>query len=264
MDKDKKNAFHEPSCDGNTAKDLARAASYDEVQIGPDGKEVTVRKGWLHEYFENYEDIWLRGQVEVWRQWQAIVKDGRDAHPSPEAVRTFGHKTRRLFRLARMTMTDTKLSFYLHALAAHGGQYMRALGSLGRYMNEGVECNHKKTWQLFLHTSKGGGGGRIGGQQENGQRKILQRRAPSVTEQVMKRQSVMIFDELKDLWDERTYKNAGVRTPSEGEDGWTECLVQDSDAVQAKRRAEREQQAEYRATKKQKTGGKAGGHTGGE
>ena len=261
MNTEKKNAFHEPSCDGNNAKALAKAASYDEVQIRPDGKEVTVRKGWLHEYFKDEQDPWLRGQVEVWRQWQAIVKDGRDAHPSPEAVRTFGHKTRRLFRLARMTMTDTKLSFYLHALAAHGGQYMRALGSLGRYMNEGVECNHKETWQLFMHTSKGGGGGRIGNQQEGGERRTV--RPPSVTEQVMKRQSWRIFDELKDLWDELTYTTAGVRKPSEGE-GWNECLVQQSDAVQEKRRAERAQQATYRAAKKQKKEATAGGHTGGE
>jgi hypothetical protein len=54
-----------------------------------------------------------------------------------------------------MFNTDEKLSYYLHMLACHGGEFMLALGSLGRYMNEGMEHHHKITWLLVDHTPKG-------------------------------------------------------------------------------------------------------------
>ena len=40
---------------------------------------------------------------------------------------------------------ENEMACYHHALSAHEGLYMRAVGSpLGCYMNEGVECNHKE------------------------------------------------------------------------------------------------------------------------
>jgi len=146
------------------------------------------------------------------------------------------------------------MAYYLHALSAHGGQYMRALGSLGRYMNEGVECNHKETWQLYQHTSKGGGGSRPAGEQAAGageRRRLVRNSGPSVTRQVMKRQSFNIFDEMKDLWDELTWEGAGMHKPAEGQ-SWTDCLTEQSPTVEQKRRRELELQRERRAAKRRR------------
>ena len=102
--KDKPGTFHAPSCDGNSAKALTNAASYDEVEYGPDGEATTVRRGWLHDIWGDAgKGSWVHGQAELWRQWQLVVRDGRAGEPSAEAVRTFGHKCRRLFRCVSST-----------------------------------------------------------------------------------------------------------------------------------------------------------------
>ena len=158
-------------------------------------------------------------------------------------------------------MTDEKLSFYLHALAGHGGQYMRALGSLGRYMNEGVECNHKDTWQKYQHTSKGGGGGRRAGKPVEGERRTLvPKSGPRVTRQVMKLQSTQLLDDLKDTWDKRTWEKAGVAPPTEGQCNteFTQFLVEQDPEVAAKRARERAQQQASRALKAALTAATAG------
>lgn len=52
----------------------------------------------------------------------------------------------------RMNETCEGVAYYIHALAMHSGQYMQALMSLGKHMNEGVENHHKDSWILMDHT----------------------------------------------------------------------------------------------------------------
>ena len=58
-----------------------------------------------------------------------------------------------------MNATDEHLAYYLHTLAAHGGDYMKYHKSLGKLMNEAVENNHKTSWRLMDHTFRGGAAG---------------------------------------------------------------------------------------------------------
>jgi hypothetical protein len=58
-----------------------------------------------------------------------------------------------------MCLPDGKLPYYLHTMACHGGEYMLFLGSLGKYMNEGLEHNHKITWKYWEFSPRGGAPG---------------------------------------------------------------------------------------------------------
>jgi hypothetical protein len=124
-------------------------------------------------------------------------------------------------RLIRCEWTDEKLSYYLHALWAHGGQFMRALKSLGLYMLEGMENNHKATARLQEHTTKGGG--------------VLRE---SVSEGVMKQQRRLLFNKVHEHWDNLTWERANVTRPTPTQ-SLEECLVEQSEQAQRKIETER-------------------------
>ena len=96
---EKHGTFYDVSCNGNSAKALSENASKERTVYDDNGVATTVRTGWLHDMWgDGPEGSWVYGQGEIWRQWAKVVEDGRSAQPSAEAVRTFGHKCRRLFR----------------------------------------------------------------------------------------------------------------------------------------------------------------------
>ncbi|KAK3245415.1 hypothetical protein CYMTET_45018 [Cymbomonas tetramitiformis] len=55
----------------------------------------------------------------------------------------------------RLNKADEGLAYYLHTLAAHGGEYM-LFCVLGKYMNEALEAHHLISWRLVGLTFKGG------------------------------------------------------------------------------------------------------------
>jgi hypothetical protein len=107
-----------------------------------------------------------------------------------------------------MIYSDEGLSYYLHTLACHGGEYMLALGSLGKYMNEGVENHHKFSWQLLMHTFRGGAAGnthvikREDGTFEKSAGSHYKHEPIPMTEAVMTQQSRLFFWEFSEMWDQ--------------------------------------------------------------
>lgn len=125
-------------------------------------------------------------------------------------------------RRVRLQFTDEGLSYYLHALALHGGELMEHLGSLGKYMNEGMEHHHKHTWILYDHTGKGGTQGNPwvcktedGKFDRTGKRRTIQKQF--VTAAVMTRQSRVLFNRLYHTWDSQVWHSIGLRRPEADE-----------------------------------------------
>jgi hypothetical protein len=143
--------------------------------------------------------------------------------------------------MARMFNTDEKLSYYLHMLSSHGGEFMLALGSLGRYMNEGMEHHHKITWLLYDHTPKGGAPGNpYATKLENGQfdktkGKTYTHLNHAPTKSVMKRQWRVFFNRHYRTWDSTVLAAANLEPPRKGEDIY-KSLVRQSRAVIARKK----------------------------
>jgi hypothetical protein len=138
--------------------------------------------------------------------------------------------------LARLFNTDEKLSYYLHSLASHGGEFMETLGSLGRYMNEGMEHHHKLTWSLYEHTFKGGTAGSPWqcklensnkADRSKGKHDIT---GTSITRDVLKRQSRVFFHQNYKTWDESVFTTVGLKAPQPGDDVY-QCLKDQSKGV---------------------------------
>ena len=157
-------------------------------------------------------------------------------------------------RMARMFNTDEKLSYYLHTLACHGGEFMLALGSLGRYMNEGMEHHHKITWLLYDHSPKGGAPGNpYSTKLENGQfdktkGKTYTHLIHAPTKSVMKRQWRVFFNRHHRSWDSMVLQGANLELPQKGEDIY-QCLVRQSHGVKARRKLYTDRRKEKRHAK---------------
>ncbi|KAK3250541.1 hypothetical protein CYMTET_40079 [Cymbomonas tetramitiformis] len=84
-----------------------------------------------------------------------ILQLARDRDPSQEQREKFGPMCRTFFRCVLCVNTDEGLAYHMHALAAHGGEYMLYC-ILGRYMNEALEAHHLISWRQVGLTFRGG------------------------------------------------------------------------------------------------------------
>lgn len=123
-----------------------------------------------------------------------------------------------------MNATDEHLAYYLHVLAAHGGEYMMALGSLGKYMNEGVENHHKDSWRMMDHTFRGGTAGNpFTVKTEDGKAFVTsegptyQHTSTPMAEALMHDQNRLIYKEISGAWDSTLWEKVGKVKPKQGD-----------------------------------------------
>lgn len=126
-------------------------------------------------------------------------------------------------RLVRMNATDEKLAYYLHTLAMHGGEYMKALKSLGKHMNEAVEHHHKESWRLMDHTFRGGAAGNPHSvKAEDGtfiknEGMAYHHQSTDMAEALMVEQSRQMYFELAGSWHKTLWEKWGMQKPIEGD-----------------------------------------------
>jgi hypothetical protein len=171
------------------------------------------------------------------------------------------------------------MSYYFHTLAFHGGDYMLHLGSLGKYMNEGLENHHKLMWIFYEHTTRGGAAGCVWnekfpvGHPKAGQWKTDKNsdnvRAYNHTREhptrfVMRRQQFMLLNKFGHAWDDEEWTAIGLTPPRPGQDMYTAILdqctwVKEYKKGLAERRAERNkrQRLSYESTSSNQAGDEA-------
>jgi hypothetical protein len=120
---------------------------------------------------------------------------------------------------------------------------MKHLGSLGRFMNEGMEHHHKETWRLYDHTARGGTQGNLyiakledgSGKYDKGGGKRTSTRDVDVTEAIMRRQSLQVFERYHRSWDAAVWEKGGCEKPADDADVY-EYLVHKSERVKERKR----------------------------
>jgi hypothetical protein len=128
--------------------------------------------------------------------------------PSREEIESFGPLCRQFHRLVVMAHAkEDSSAFYLHLLAGHGGTYMTHLRSLGKYMNGGLEANHKMSNEIMTHTTNGGTPGTQSRMfKENGvvsyERGAFEQRRRDEKQQVLEWQSRDVWQDIKDFADQ--------------------------------------------------------------
>lgn len=103
-------------------------------------------------------------------------------------------------------------AFYLHLVAAHGGTYMTHLGSPGKYMNSGLEGNHKMTNEMMTHTTNGGSPGTKSRKyKENGivayEKDAFEQKRIDEKKQVLERQNRDVWQDVKEFADLEWLRN---------------------------------------------------------
>eukprot|EP00245_Coleochaete_scutata_P013351 TRINITY_DN5402_c0_g5_i1.p1 TRINITY_DN5402_c0_g5~~TRINITY_DN5402_c0_g5_i1.p1 ORF type:complete len:128 (-),score=25.33 TRINITY_DN5402_c0_g5_i1:31-414(-) len=125
--KDKENSYYDPSFDGNNSK-----------------KVINNWRHWLPSFFNlsDGEDVTEKDMMErsvfrrvksLWETWEEVNKIGLLLHPDSTEQEAYGPLCKRLLRRYRLVHTTTRMPYYLHLLAMHGGKYMEHLQSLGKY-----------------------------------------------------------------------------------------------------------------------------------
>jgi hypothetical protein len=154
-----------------------------------------------------------------------------------------------VFRLVRMNATCEKLAYYIHALAMHGGQYMQALKSLGKHMNEGVENHHKDSWVLMDHTFRGGAAGNpYAVKAEDGsfvktEGAAYTHQTTTMSEALMVEQSRLMYFEFWKSWDVSMWEERGLKKPDE--EDFNSVLFQ-APQVMAQKAVHRRREAEVK------------------
>jgi hypothetical protein len=157
-----------------------------------------------------------------------------------------------------MNATDEKLAYYLHTLAAHGGQYMKALKSLGKHMNEAVEHHHKESWRIMDHTFRGGAAGNPysvkledGTFQKTGG-VVYHHTCTDMAESMMVEQSRQMYFELCGSWCKKLWEKWGLSKPVEGD--FKSVLIQAPMVMAQKARTRlREAEREHQTAEKHLT-----------
>ncbi|KAK3240586.1 hypothetical protein CYMTET_49581 [Cymbomonas tetramitiformis] len=103
-DKSGQGTYYKPSCDGRKTKAVIHSSS-----------------DWMHA-------VDSRGPIlNLWKQWERIFEIGRKMEPTAKEKQDFEPLCRQFFRCCRMLYTDEGLSWYVHHLAQHGGEYMNKM-----------------------------------------------------------------------------------------------------------------------------------------
>eukprot|EP00898_Chlorokybus_atmophyticus_P006330 jgi/Chlat1/6699/Chrsp5S06984 len=204
---DKENGWKKVSLDGAVARKLLKlahpsdASRQADLDLQPDPAYVdpTASVPWLDKFAPSKQ--WKT----IWQLLHRVNIIGRANTPTPLEIKAFGPLARRFYRLCCMKFTESDCgSFYLHTVANHGGDYMRLLGSLGRYMNSGVEAHHRISTKSLLHSTFGGANGtRSGPRDNNGMRVAMfhnKRDKPDEKLVVMRRQSRLLHDQYSQHW----------------------------------------------------------------
>lgn len=118
-----------------------------------------------------------------------------------------------------MNYTSEGLSYYLHTLACHGGEYMLHLKSLGKWMNEGVEHHHKLSWRLMDRSFRGGAAGNpYSVKTEDGkfvkdQGPVYKHECKEMSESLLEEQSRLMYVEFSPSWDPTLWEHWKLEKP---------------------------------------------------
>jgi len=119
----------------------------------------------------------------------------------------------------RLNYTSENLSYYLHTLACHGGEYMLHLKSLGKWMNEGVEHHHKLSWRLMDRSFRGGAAGNpYSVKTEDGkfvkdQGPVYKHECKDMSESLLEEQSRLMYVEFSPTWDPTLWEHWKLEKP---------------------------------------------------
>ncbi|KAK3281317.1 hypothetical protein CYMTET_10888 [Cymbomonas tetramitiformis] len=159
------------------------------------------------------------GVIELWEQWWNILEIARNLEPSDKDRQNFGPSCRTFFRTAMCVNTDEGLAYYLHTLAAHGGEYM-LLCVLGKCMNEALEAHHLTSWRLVGLTFKGGRPGNPftvikgeDGKFDNTSELQHEHTTQLVTETVLQAQNRLLFPKVAYDLDAAVWEGKGYMQP---------------------------------------------------
>ncbi|KAK3244594.1 hypothetical protein CYMTET_45800 [Cymbomonas tetramitiformis] len=156
--------------------------------------------------------------VGIWKQWWAILQLARDRDPSQEQREKFGPMCRTFFRCVLCVNTDEGLAYYMHTLAAHGGEYMLYC-ILGRYLNEALEAHHLISWRQVLGLTLRGGrpGNPFTVKLEDGtfdkSSALHEHTTQSVTKTVMQAQNRLLFPKVAHDLDTTVWEGKGYQKP---------------------------------------------------
>ena len=125
---------------------------------------------------------------------------------------------------------------------------MTYLKSLGKWMNEGVEHHHKKSWQLMDHTMRGGAAGNpYAVKLEDGtfeKTPVYIHQHKAMSEALLEEQGRLMYFEFSPAWDATLWAEWGLRKPVEGE-----SLKHQAPQVQAQEAIRRAREALQREKK---------------
>lgn len=129
---------------------------------------------------------------------------GRKNSPSENEIEGYGPMCRKLQRLWLTSFSkEDSGSIYLHTIAAHGGDYIRHLKSLGKFMNSGVELRHRVTNRMLLHTNGGGAPGTQSSRGVDGNMTANVHEQSRIDEkkQVLENQNRTLYEQITDAVD---------------------------------------------------------------
>ncbi|KAK3270087.1 hypothetical protein CYMTET_21501 [Cymbomonas tetramitiformis] len=194
QDKSGTNTYYSPSLDGRKTKAVIHSSS-----------------DWVHVIDD-------RGPVaDLWQQWELIFEVGRKMEPTSQEKKDFGPRCRQFFRCCKMLYTDEGLAWYIHHLAAHGGEYMLRR-PLGKDMNEALEAHHLTSWQMAGHVFQGRRPGNPfcvkceDGSFIKTEEPAYEHNTLTVTESVMQTQLRLFLDKHKEDWDPSVWTSQGLHT----------------------------------------------------
>ncbi|KAK3259271.1 hypothetical protein CYMTET_11327 [Cymbomonas tetramitiformis] len=194
-DKSGQGTYYKPSCDGRKTKAVIHSSS-----------------DWMHA-------VDSRGPIlNLWKQWERIFEIGRKMEPTAKEKQDFEPLCRQFFRCCRMLYTDEGLSWYVHHLAQHGGEYIRRR-ALGKDMNEALEAHHQTSWQMAGHVFHGLKPGNPycvkceDGTFDKSSGPVYDREKVTITESVMQTQYRLFFDKFKKDWDPSVWTSVNLPVP---------------------------------------------------